>query len=156
MYRVLITADTHRHTENIIRLMENVPFDMLIHLGDCLSDARELEKAFPKTEVYAVPGNNDWSASPKERTVSLFGKTFYLCHGHTLSVGTDLLRLEYRAKELSADVAFFGHTHVAADEKGKVRLFNPGSPSWPRDARASCGIMEIDETYFGLAHYYFD
>ncbi len=48
------------------------------------------------------------------------------------------------ARENNAQIAVFGHTHVAhcVYEQG-VYLLNPGSASSPRAGRASYGIVDI-------------
>ena len=55
------------------------------------------------------------------------------------------------ARERSADIVLFGHTHlpyeayIASDseEEKSVWLFNPGSMSKPREGKPSYGIIDI-------------
>lgn len=156
MERILVLSDTHGKTDNVIRLMENVPFTKVFHLGDLVRDALLLEKAFPDIEFYYVRGNNDPYGTEDEKIVEVSGKKFYLCHGHNLSVSSNLLRLSLKAKEQEASVALFGHTHIKhMEEYDGLILFNPGSTSRPRGGKASSGIIEIDKDYFGIAHYDF-
>ena len=156
MERILVVSDTHGRIDNCIRLMENVPFGKIFHLGDTVRDALLLGKAFPDSELIYVKGNNDPFGATSESVIEISGKKIFICHGHTYSVSSDLLRLSLAATEKGADVALFGHTHRKEDtEYNGVRLFNPGSASLPRDNKASVGIMEIDKDYFGIAHYEF-
>ena len=50
--------------------------------------------------------------------------------------------LEHEARERKADVALFGHTHIAHDEYiDGVRLFNPGSLGFGK----SFGVIEVKD-----------
>lgn len=156
MERILLVSDTHGRIDNVIRLMENVHFDKIIHLGDTVRDALLLGKTFSDTELIYVRGNNDPFGASAESVIEISGKKIFICHGHSYSVSSDLLRLSLAAAEKGASLALFGHTHRKEDtEYNGVRLFNPGSASLPRDGKASCGIMEFDINYFGMAHYEF-
>ena len=154
MERILVVSDTHGRVDNVIRLMENVPFDKIIHLGDTVRDALLLGKAFHKCELFCIRGNNDPFGPAAESVIEICGKKIFICHGHTYSVSSDLLRLSLAASEKGSTLALFGHTHRKENtEYSGVRLFNPGSATLPRDGKASVGIIEIDEDYFGIAHY---
>ncbi len=156
MERILVVSDTHGKIDNVIRLMENVPFDKIIHLGDTLRDALMLGKAFPDTELIYVKGNNDPMGAESEKVITLGNKKLFICHGHTYSVSGDLLRLSLAAASKECDFALFGHTHRKEDtEYNGIRLFNPGSASLPRDGASSVGIIETDKDYFGITHYGF-
>ncbi|MBR6720333.1 MAG: metallophosphoesterase [Clostridia bacterium] len=156
MERILVISDTHGRIDNAVRLMENVPFDKIIHLGDNVKDALSLGRAFPEAELIYVRGNNDPFGTENEKIIEIGNVKILACHGHTYSVSTDLLRISLAAVEKGAKVALFGHTHRKEDtDYNGVRLFNPGSASLPRDRKASCGIIEADVTYFGMAHYEF-
>ncbi len=156
MERILVVADTHGKCDKIIKLMENIPFTKVFHLGDLVRDALYIKKAFPDLEVVSVRGNNDPFGTEDEKIVEVSGKKFFLCHGHNYSPSSSLLRLSLKAEEVGADAVLFGHTHRKLLEKeGDIIIFNPGSPERPRGGKASCGIIELDENYFGIAHYDF-
>ncbi len=156
MERILVVSDTHGKTDNVIRLLENVPFTKVFHLGDLVRDAILLQKAFPDIEFHYVRGNNDPYGAEGEKTVKIGDNKMLLCHGHNYSVSSSLLRLSLRAKEAGANLALFGHTHQKLKEVcDGVTLFNPGSTSRPRGGKASAGIIEMDSGYFGIAHYDF-
>src|SRR5699024_5856961 len=54
-------------------------------------------------------------------------------HGHLFDIKSSLMKLEYRAQEVGADIICFGHSHVAYAENINGRLFiNPGSIRLPR------------------------
>lgn len=152
MYRVLITGDTHGRLDSVLRLMENVPFDAVIHLGDYLKDALKLEKLYKDKDFYYVKGNNDLTGET-EKIIDISGHKILICHGHTY--GTDPLRLSLAAKERSVATVIHGHTHTPCDifEDG-IRIFSPGSPQYPRMSEKCVGILEADKEYFQMAHYF--
>jgi putative phosphoesterase len=145
--KIAILSDTHRHYSAIndaIKLLDDI--DVLIHLGDNTDDVQAIERSF-KGKIYSVKGNCDFSSSiPNERIEVIGGKKFFITHGHRYDVKYDLLSLIYRAQELEADVALFGHTHQAyiSYEQG-VWIVNPGSVSLPRDNVKSIAVIEITE-----------
>ena len=129
--RVLVISDSHgRRTtlEDVAAICEKpgAP-DMIIHLGDHISDARYLRQRV-RQPVLAVPGNCDWSEEPEERVEKLGGVEVLICHGHTLRVKQTLLPLACRAQEKGVRAALFGHTHAPfmGYEYG-VLLLNPGA-----------------------------
>lgn len=145
--KIAILSDTHRHYSAIneaIMLLDDI--DVLIHLGDNTDDVQVIERSF-KGKIYNVKGNCDFSTSiPNERIEVIGGKKFFITHGHRYDVKYDLLRLRYRAEELGADVALFGHTHQSyiSYEQG-LWIINPGSVSLPRDNVKSIAVIEITE-----------
>lgn len=156
MKRILITADTHGHIDNVVRLMENVEFDAVIHLGDYTRDAFSLKRLYADKEFYMVKGNNDFSGET-EKVITVGEHKIFLCHGHLHGVGTNLLRLSLAAREKGADVALFGHIHTPEDIMvNSVRIFSPGSPSYPRMSSRSVGILEEENGAIEMAHYYLD
>lgn len=156
MYRVLILSDTHGQIGPVNSLIEKVPFDALLHLGDFVSDARALKARYPHLFVDFVRGNNDFAAVPSEKVIQLGGHTMFICHGHGYTLSGDFAALHDAASRKGAEMVFFGHTHCPFDKTiGKIRFFCPGSPSYPRTSEAACGILEIDGEYVGLAHYQF-
>jgi putative phosphoesterase len=67
-------------------------------------------------------------------------------HGHTFQVkqSTDLIVAE--AQLVQADVALFGHTHVAMTKYvDGVYLLNPGSVCQPRHGKPTYGVIDITD-----------
>lgn len=145
--KIGVMSDTHRHYSSInegIKLLEDI--DELIHLGDNTDDVEVIRRSF-KGKIYNVKGNCDFSSSiPSERIEIIEGKKFFITHGHRYDVKYDLLNLRYRAEELGADVALFGHTHQSyiSYEQG-IWIVNPGSVSLPRDNVKSIAVIEITD-----------
>lgn len=138
---LLVISDTHRNIENAVSLINKYKPDYVLHLGDICDDCERLSDIFPNRIILSVIGNNDFPPAypeyPKERVFTLDGKKIFMCHGHKYHVKQGLVSLVMRARELGADIALFGHTHMKFLEKdGSVIVMNPG-------ATRSYGIIEI-------------
>lgn len=145
--KIAVISDTHRDSR-YIDIAKNIikDTDMLIHLGDNIDDAEELSKGY-KGKVYIVKGNCDYTNSyPSEQIIEVEGKRIFFTHGHNYGVKMSLNNIFYKAKEVEADIALFGHTHVAIIEKEDGIIFmNPGSISLPRIKGRYIGFINIEE-----------
>lgn len=144
---VAVVSDTHRSdlcVKSIKTLIKDA--DILIHLGDNVEDAEELEREF-KGEVYIVAGNCDFSRKyPKDRLIDIEGKKIFMTHGDLYAVKMGLNSIYYKGREIEADIVLFGHTHQAMIERtNELILMNPGSPSLPRLSKKSIGFISIDD-----------
>lgn len=146
--RLLVISDTHRHIGHVIHLLEGEHrFDALIHLGDMVEDAMDLQNIFG-LPVYYVPGNCDWGNhyGASEKVLEFMGKRIYICHGHKSRVKYDNDILRQMIVNEGYDMALYGHTHTARiDYEGDSILMNPGSISLPRDGQPSFGVIHIDK-----------
>lgn len=127
--KIFILSDTHGQIDGAEEAIRREKPDQVIHLGDCLRDAEELERRIPRLPFCSVPGNNDWFFDlPKEKVISLGGIKIFLCHGHTTRVKYGLDLQVYRALQAGCAVSLFGHTHRPLLERQRdVLLLNPGS-----------------------------
>lgn len=146
MKKLLILSDSHGNMTNMMRAVEEVQPDLIIHLGDCWLDSGRLHSAYAGVPMERVPGNCDCVNEQEERIVRIEEKEVLLCHGHTLNVKASYLSLKYAAQERGVHVALFGHTHrVFYGVHNGIVFLNPGSVgSPPYGIPASYGIMEID------------
>lgn len=147
MTKILVLSDSHGNVGNMVRAVKREEPDLVIHLGDCVVDAQELQKECPRNTIVGVPGNCDYSMDDTERVLTIDGFRILICHGHTYGVKMSYLSLELHAKEVEADIALFGHTHkIFYDHNNGVAMLNPGSigsPLW--GSLPSYGILELDE-----------
>ncbi len=150
--RLLVMSDTHGDTEVIKTVRErHMDVDAVIHCGDSELpfDHEYLEGA------KRVRGNCDGDARfPDEEIFAVSDKKIFVTHGHLFNVKSTTMNLFYRAKEVEADVVFFGHSHVLGCELLENILFvNPGSLLKPRGIDdKSYAIVEFSEstwTVFG-------
>jgi hypothetical protein len=126
-------------------------FDLLIHCGDKYNDAEKFAVELHIEKLLNVPGNCDMSVIGKESTIiqEIEGKKFIITHGHTHNVKLNLNKLMDYAKKNKADIVLYGHTHKAQNKFiDNILYFNPGSTIFPKDGRASFGIIEITKDSF--------
>ena len=139
MKRILVLSDTHRKVSLALRVIPAIKPDAIIHLGDMVSDAEEIEAYFPDIPLYNVRGNNDYAFIDSEKVFTIFGLRFYCAHGHTISVQRGI----ERAKEEDCVAFLYGHTHVGkCEQEDGIMVMNPGSITRPRDGIFSFGIIE--------------
>lgn len=144
--RIGVISDTHkmnRYIDIAKKYIEDI--DVLIHLGDDSADRDRLAQGFDG-EVYCVRGNCDMSNKyPKEQLLEFCGFRIFITHGDLYGVKRGLNSLYYRAKELNADIALFGHTHQhLIEEYDNIVLMNPGSISLPNFRGRYLGIIELE------------
>ena len=154
--RLLVLSDTHGH----IRALEAVfnwaqdrsrsdGIKTTAFLGDGVSD---LSPAANSTGFFCewklVRGNNDLDFTlPLNDVFDFCGHRFYLCHGHQSSLFSGYNILTAAAKNLKAQVAIFGHTHIPyCKAAGDILLLNPGSVGRPRSKTgATFAVIECEE-----------
>lgn len=146
--KILIFSDSHRSFSPMMKAIDcEAPVDMIIHAGDVLSDAEDLEIMYPRQRIVYVKGNNDiWDrTAPEDRFFEVDGVKIFLTHGHNYGVKYSLAKLMKTGVEKGADICIFGHTHtVCNEEAGGVVLFNPGS------AVRHYGVLETNGGRFTL------
>lgn len=146
--KVGIVSDSHGNTRAIDAMLAHPAAQdvrLWFHAGDVVPDAEYLEM-MTDTEVVRVAGNCDW---PDERVRDdevreVAGHRIFLTHGHIYGVRYTTQMLREQAEACGADVAIYGHTHVAEVSPGKLTVLNPGSVARPRDdAMGSFAVMEL-------------
>lgn len=130
--KIMIVSDSHAMPkETLITLLSNQKVDAYIHCGDIFMTY----DGITLPNFYLARGNNDFGDIPKELTITLDSKRFFICHGHHYYVDYDLDSLLTKAKEVNADVVCYGHTHIPFYKKiDSIVVINPGSLSYPRGA----------------------
>lgn len=131
--KIGVVSDTHRMNRFIDKA---IPYlkecDLIIHAGDNVSDSKYIHK-ITKVGIMAVKGNCDFENIEYELEFDVEGKNIFVCHGDRYDVKYGMHELEKKAKEISADIVVFGHTHTPyLKEKDGILYINPGSISLPR------------------------
>lgn len=129
MFRLGAVSDSHGVLGNIQRVaLALTGCDAVAHLGDCTGDALALARLLD-VPVYSVRGNCDFAPdAPEEIVLTLDGRKVLLCHGHKRMVKLSMTNLSYRAREAGAQLALYGHTHIAdAENDGFTLYVNPGA-----------------------------
>ncbi|MBU5474060.1 MAG: metallophosphoesterase [Clostridiales bacterium] len=153
--KVLIVSDTHKHHENLIRVLEREQnLDLMIHLGDAEGYEDDIaDMAGCPLEI--VAGNNDFfSTLPREKVLQIGKYKVLITHGHYYYVSSGVEDIIRDAAGRGMDVVMFGHTHRPLIERMKgVIALNPGSLTYPRQEgkKPSYALMEIDKK--GEAHF---
>lgn len=145
MKRILVFSDTHSNINLCIDAINRIPADMIIHAGDYVRDAEDLQSIFPDKDIRYVQGNGDYfTKAPRKLIVELDGARILVVHGHEQRVKYEpaynsLISL---AADEECNVAVFGHTHITfEDEINGIKLLNPGSAKYG----GSYGIIEIED-----------
>lgn len=161
--KLLVFSDSHGRLspmESIIRAHADTT-DAILHLGDGAAEVLTLRAKYRQIPFYAVTGNCDsYTYSEfgitQDKCLSLGGYTLYLCHGDRFGVGGGTAALAAYAAYKHADIALYGHTHMAYEEyipaneqkadSNPLWIFSPGSVSKPRDSMLpSFGILDLTE-----------
>lgn len=144
--RILVFSDSHKVTDEciaVIRMFKNVGLDMVLHAGDCVADAEDLQYIFPELDIRYVQGNNDFSKAPSDLTIDCRDKKIFMTHGHGYRVKSDneYETLIAKGKSIGADLVVFGHTHESVSAViNNMHLLNPGSIRYG----GTYGIIEIE------------
>lgn len=146
MVKICVLSDSHNHCDEALNAVEKEMPDVVIHLGDGVTDLHRIERAHPELKTYGVSGNCDPSqAYPYYQNLKFEGVKVFITHGQKFNVKNDssLLELCCKAMEYDADLILFGHTHRAhVDRKLCMDIMNPGTIGCGRDL--SYGIVLID------------
>lgn len=132
--KAVIVSDSHGRFGGIQEIIEReAPFDVFLHAGDIQGGIGRIEE-WAGCPVYAVKGNCDWSGDfPNEVMVPFGSHRIFLTHGHRHAVKVEKETIARAAKNLGADIAVHGHSHIpSADERYGVIILCPGSVSEPR------------------------
>lgn len=154
--KILVLSDSHHTLSYMQEAVDREQPNQVIHLGDHIRDAEELQRLYPMLPILSIRGNCDHDFASRELVVTEFeGFRFMIAHGHRYGVKNSLLTYVFAAKEAQADVALFGHTHQAlCEEYNGLRLLNPGSCGY--GARPSYGIIEIKNGSMNCRVEYFE
>ena len=120
--------------------------DAILHAGDVCT-AVVLAELAQYAPVHAVLGNNDgpdvadWGAPPTLE-IELGGLPVAMIHDSGQAAGR-LRRM--RTAFPAADLVVFGHSHIPLDDSdGRLRIFNPGSPTdRRRQPYGTLGVLGI-------------
>jgi len=157
--KLLVFSDSHKNVERMEFAVRKENPDAIIHLGDNIADAIELQSKVPEAVIYMIAGNCDMTSTGKrELLLSLENVNILLTHGHQYSVKTGLSKLALKAVDLSVNLVLYGHTHNAEVQTlHGVTLMNPGQLERNDSySIASYGIVEIEDSKFNCEIVYFD
>ena len=142
--KILVFSDSHQEIGHMRDVINRERPDYVFHLGDHDTDAERISRQFQLLPVAMVRGNCDgWSDTPKTLTLCIGGVTFFLCHGHTYGVKSNIYTAVYAAMEQNADVLLYGHTHQAAKKTVRgIKVLNPGACGYEYEPTYGYFILE--------------
>ena len=155
---IVVVSDSHGDAKDLLTVIKDSEnCDCLIFCGDGISDLSMIlgtvllsgsQIQIPPVLAF-VRGNNDFQTFalknpqtgtltninvPPEVVIPVAGHKIFATHGHLQGVYAGLKNLREAAKNHGADVALFGHTHVASYSTACGMLsLNPGSSRLPRE-----------------------
>ena len=123
--KLILVSDSHGNKAGIDRIFNTLQFDYLFFMGDGLGDIGDYSYL---ENVYMVCGNCDFfSKEVVEREIEISGYKIFMTHGHKYGVKMGLSKLIEKAKEIGANIVFYGHTHIQKVEKiDGIYFINPG------------------------------
>lgn len=132
--KIVVLSDSHNDKYNLERIITKENADMIIHLGDGLSEFEDIMLSSNKTN-YCVAGNCDFdSLMPNTRTIIAAGKRIFIAHGHTFDVKETYNKIIKAAKSKNADICLFGHTHIQYKSViDDMIIVNPGAVNYFQD-----------------------
>lgn len=143
--KILVVSDTHGDFNSLSRAVKAQPdAEVIVHCGDGDEQVQLLKETIKDKMIVGVRGNCDWNSFlPSKETLKICGKKIFITHGHLYNAKMGLYKVVCAAREESADILLYGHTHIAMNtyEDG-LYVMNPGSCS---GYMASYGIIEITE-----------
>jgi len=149
--KLLVLSDSHGNIERMIYAVEYTKPDIILHLGDQIMDAVLLQSQFPNTTFHAVKGNCDFNAfGDIELLLTFDGVKVFMTHGHTYRVKNGLAEIIEAGRKKGADIALFGHTHIAMIQQAPgLFIMNPGQLQHNDSySRASYGVVTVVKDSF--------
>jgi putative phosphoesterase len=153
-YRVLILGDTHIPSrrdaipDEFYQYIKDSPYDMTLITGDLVRESDMRAALPPLSRSFIVIGNMDFGSSYNfHEQIQIDNFNVLLLHGTQLRPRGNIEQLWEILQNINGDVAVHGHTHRAAIDLYKDRLFlNPGTitgATGGSGGRADASFIEI-------------
>ncbi len=128
MKNILVLSDLHGAVRNFQKIKRKLnDADHIFFCGDGYEGFLKLAEEFAD-KIVAVKGNCDMAFGGDEKIVKVEEVNILITHGHAFGVKSGMFSLYEFCKEKGVDVAFYGHTHIAAETvHGGVKMINPGA-----------------------------
>ena len=139
-------SDSHSTMRYMRLAMDSVKPDAVVHLGDHYDNAETLSEEYSHIRFHMLPGNCDRYRCPPDALqiycYCIGGVKFYMTHGHLHGVKSGLGRLVSAAREMNAQAALYGHTHIAdCHREDDMWIINPGACN---SAEGSVAVIETE------------
>ena len=167
--KILILSDSHGDVETMCGVVENEKPDMIIHLGDSIVDAEQLNNKYPDIQMIKTLGNIDSQKEDEEwiQYVEICGKRFMLTHGHTFLDAAEndtqgrqnMFRYPGTMYPNKVDIILHGHTHepylnccMGGSDKEQINrwMMSPGrigrKVNYSGTFKPIYGVLKINES----------
>lgn len=150
--KILVLSDSHGRKDLALQVLEKEKdCPTVFFLGDGEREAVFIKEAFKDRSFTYVKGNNDYASSFEDVAYKhIDGVTFMACHGHSFDVRFSRRTLFYKAADVRAHIALYGHTHVPLTETDPLSLVcavNPGAL-----CNGSYCIIEVNKGDYTVTH----
>ena len=127
--KIIVFADSHKDINSMRKAVKKEKPEMIIHLGDHVKDAIQLQKSFLDIKMEYVKGNTDiFDDYDREKLLRIKNINIFATHGDKYFVDIGIKRILTKGLHENADIILFGHTHKAYIDNHKgCLLMNPGS-----------------------------
>jgi vacuolar protein sorting-associated protein 29 len=154
-YKVLVLGDTHIPSRRdsipveFYQHIKNNEYDLTLITGDLVRESDMRAALPPLPRSFIVVGNMDYSSTYNfHEQIQLDDFNLLLLHGTQLRPRGNIEQLWEILMQIEGDIAVHGHTHQAAIDLYKDRLFlNPGTISGATGGwggRADASFIELD------------
>ena len=154
-YRVLVLGDTHMPSrrdsipDEFYQCIKEKDYDLALITGDLVRESDMRAALPPLPRSFIVVGNMDYGSTYNfHEQIQLDDFNLLLLHGTQLRPRGNIEQLWEILMNIGGDVAVHGHTHKAAIDLYKDRLFlNPGTISGATGGwggRADASFIELD------------
>lgn len=163
--KIGVIADTHGNIADGVRASEKLKREgarFIIHLGDGVDDAIEIEKAIGIPIQYVAGNCDNHSGAPKEHCFSWRGITVLAVHGDKEDLNSynsveaknkSLELLVNKAITYKASLVLFAHTHKAEDfVLSGIRFVNPGGLDLGA-SRKTCCLLTLEDSQISVVHF---
>ena len=141
---------------NVIKCVKK-EISLIVHLGDCISEFKEITKHIYDIPWISIKGNNDFfDIDEQDECVYNFdGVKCFFTHGHRYGVKSGLDRITARSIEINAKLVAFGHTHLPIIRKLSNALYiNPGTIGSNSTSLPTFAIVNIENSEIISANLY--
>lgn len=150
--KILVLSDSHGRKDLALQVLEKESdCPTVFFLGDGEREFVFLKQSFKDRSFICVRGNNDYASSFENVAYKhIDGVTFMACHGHSFDVRFSRRTLFYKASDVRAHIALYGHTHIPLTETDPltcVCAINPGAL-----CNGSYCIIEVNKGDFTVTH----
>ena len=144
--RIIVISDSHGRRSSVDFTLQAHPHAKhVFFLGDNVRDIEAVKEFYTDRIFHIVQGNCDGDTPyPTTDICTIEGVKILFTHGHYHNVKYTTATLQNAAEKSGAQIALYGHTHIAKTEYiGGLYIVNPGSIAHSREGGNSYAVIDI-------------